>query len=94
MKTLAKSLAITLLAGATGFLFVGCAGEHKDGHHSAVSAAKPYPLKKCIVTDEDFHGDPYVFVHEGQEVKLCCKDCLPDFEKEPAKYMKKLAEAK
>jgi hypothetical protein len=59
---------------------------------------KPYPLEKCVVTDEKLggHGKPYVFEHEGQELKLCCKGCLKDFKKEPAKYMKKVkaAEAK
>jgi hypothetical protein len=55
-------------------------------------AAKPYPLDKCIVTDEKLgeHGDPYVFTHEGQELKLCCKGCLKDFNKQPAKFVKKL----
>jgi hypothetical protein len=92
MKTLIKSLAITLLVGATGLLFVGCASDH-TGHHHAEVLAKPYPLKSCVVTDEAFHGDPYTFVHEGQEVKLCCKDCLDDFKKEPEKYMKKIHDA-
>jgi hypothetical protein len=57
--------------------------------------AKPYTLKTCIVSDEKLGemGEAYTFVHEGQEVKLCCKSCLKDFNKNPAKYMKKLAEA-
>ena len=59
---------------------------------------KPYPLKTCIVTDEKLGemGDAYVFTHEGREIKLCCKSCLKDFKKDPAKYIKKLetAEAK
>ena len=57
--------------------------------------AKPYPLEKCVVSDEKLGemGDPYVFVHEGQEIKLCCKSCLKDFKKEPAKFMKKLEKA-
>jgi hypothetical protein len=56
---------------------------------------KPYPLKTCVVTDEKLgeHGKPYVFTHEGQEVKLCCKSCLDDFKKEPAKYTKKIEDA-
>ena len=56
--------------------------------------AKPYPLKTCIVSDEALggdHGEPYTFVHDGQEIKLCCKPCLKDFNKEPAKYLKKIA---
>ena len=54
---------------------------------------KPYPLKLCVVSDEKFGGDmgdPYVFTYQGREVKLCCKGCLGDFNKEPAKYVKKM----
>ena len=92
MKTLTKILALAVLAGATTVLFVGCAsGGHDHAGHSHGAAAKPYPLTKCLVTDEAFeHGKPYVFVHEGQEIKLCCKDCLADFKKEPSKYLSKL----
>jgi hypothetical protein len=56
--------------------------------------AKPYPLKTCIISDEALggdHGEPYVFVHQNQEFKLCCKPCLADFNKEPKEYHKKLA---
>ena len=57
--------------------------------------AKPYPLQTCVVSDEKIgeHGKPYVFTHKGQEVKLCCKDCLKDFNKEPEKYTKKIEDA-
>lgn len=59
--------------------------------------AKPYPLKTCVVTDEEIGKDPdmkpHVFTHKGQEVKLCCKGCLKDFEKDPAKYTKKIEDA-
>ncbi len=53
---------------------------------------KSYPLKTCIVSDEKLGemGDPYVFTHKGQELKLCCKSCLKDFNKNPDKYLKKL----
>jgi hypothetical protein len=89
MKTFTNTLALALLAGATTILLNGCASDGHEGHHHG--AAKAYPLDKCIVTDEAFeHGKPYVFVHEGQEIKLCCKDCLADFQKDPAKYLAKL----
>jgi hypothetical protein len=57
--------------------------------------AKAYPLKTCIVSDEKLGemGDPFVFTHEGQEIKLCCKSCQKDFKKDPAKYLKKLEKA-
>jgi YHS domain-containing protein len=35
----------------------------------------------------------FVFVHEGQEIKLCCKSCKKKFDKDPASYLKKLAGA-
>ena|SRR5882672_2640683 len=58
---------------------------------------KPYTLKKCIVSDEKLDEKdgmkPYVFTHEGREIKLCCKDCLADFKKDSAKYIKKIDEA-
>jgi len=38
-------------------------------------------------------GDPYVFVYQGQEVKLCCPNCRKDFDKDPAQYLKKIRAA-
>ena len=57
--------------------------------------AKPYPLATCVVSGEKLggHGKPYVFTHENQEVKLCCKACLKDFKKDSATHMKKIEEA-
>ena len=53
---------------------------------------KPYTLDTCIVSDEILGsmGKPGVFIHEGQEIKVCCKSCKPKFLKEPAKYLEKL----
>ena len=55
-------------------------------------AAKPYPLTTCIVSGEklDSMGKPFVYDHEGREVRFCCKNCVKDFKKEPAKYLKQL----
>ena len=55
--------------------------------------AKPYTLKTCPVSDEKLGGsmgDPYVFTYEGREIKLCCKDCKKDFDKNPKKFVKKI----
>jgi len=84
MKML-KSL--TIIALAVAYLVAPAALRADDK-----KAAKPYPLKTCIVSDEKLGemGEPYVFTHEGQEIKLCCKSCLKDFKKDPAKYLKKL----
>jgi YHS domain-containing protein len=59
------------------------------------SEAAAYPLKTCVVTDEKLGsmGKAYVHKHEGQEVQFCCKSCLPKFNKDPQKYLKKVEEA-
>ena len=91
-KYLLTAALLTGLAAGTLSLRAADKDEHKDHKHEK---AKAYPLDKCIVTDEKLgeHGKPYVFTHEGQEIKLCCKDCLKDFKKEPAKYLKKIEAA-
>jgi YHS domain-containing protein len=91
------AVAALVIAGAlivtAAFGIVGCSssGHDHSSHSHGSAAAKPYPLTKCLVTDEGFnHGKPYTFVHQGQEIKLCCEDCLADFKKDPAKYLSKL----
>ena len=56
---------------------------------------KPYVLKTCPVSGEklDGMGETYVFEYEGREIKLCCKNCLKDFQKNPAKYIKEIEKA-
>ena len=55
---------------------------------------KPYILDTCVVSGDKLGemGKPYVFIYEGREIKLCCKSCLKDFNKDPAKYIKKIEE--
>ncbi|MBM3840522.1 MAG: hypothetical protein FJ398_21680 [Verrucomicrobia bacterium] len=62
----------------------------------AAKKVKPYPLQLCVVSDEklDSMGEPFVFIHDGQEIKLCCKDCKKDFDKNAAKFTAKLSKAK
>ena len=59
------------------------------------SDAVVYPLKTCVVTDEKLGsmGKAYVHSHEGQEVQFCCKSCVSKFNKDPQKYLKKVADA-
>ena len=97
MKNIKSLFPIAVLTVGGAIAFVGCKSSHDHSSHSHGSAAvKPYPLTTCIVTDEKLggHGQPYVFIHQGQEIKLCCEDCLEDFNKEPAKYLAKLTATK
>jgi hypothetical protein len=45
---------------------------------------------KPTVTDEKLDEDAVSKVYGGQEIKVCCKKCFKDFEKDQAKYLKKL----
>lgn len=92
MKTLQNIAAALLPVTFAVALLAGCQAEEKP-----VAAAKPYTLKTCPITDEliDDKGDmkPYSFVHEGREIKLCCKGCLKDFNKDAPKYVAKIEAA-
>jgi len=52
--------------------------------------AQPDLLTTCPVSGEKLGemGKPFTFAYKGQEVKLCCKSCKKDFDKDPEKYMK------
>lgn len=54
---------------------------------------KPYPLKVCLVTDNDLDsmGDEVSIVYEGQVIKFCCAPCEKKFRANPARYLAKLA---
>ena len=86
MKTILAST-IALLLGA---ITLTAADKAKD------KAVKPYPanLKTCVVSGDTLGemGKPVVLVKDGQEVKLCCKDCIKDFNKDPQKYLKIIQE--
>lgn len=51
---------------------------------------KHYPLTKCPVSGEEYGGSmgkPVDTVVAGRLIRLCCKDCKKDIEKNPAKYI-------
>jgi YHS domain-containing protein len=93
MKTL-KMLGI--LALTVPFIALPLAGVAADTNSAAATPPKPDKLTTCPVSGEKLGGDmgkPYVFVYQGQEVKLCCSGCKKDFDKDPAKYIKKIQDA-
>jgi YHS domain-containing protein len=89
MKTIKSLVAIILLAGAS----LPLAAFAENAKPADKSPA--YPLETCLVSGEKLGemGKPFVYQHEGREVRFCCKNCLKDFKKDPAKYLKKLDEA-
>jgi len=92
MKTL-KTLRI--LALTIPFLALPLTGRAADTNSAATTPPKPDKLTTCPVSGEKLGemGKPYVFTYQGQEVKLCCSGCKKDFDKDPAKFIKKIREA-
>ena len=88
MKRFKSAITAVLLAGVTCTALLSFA-QDKD------TKLKPYPLQTCVVSGEKLGemGKPVVYEYKDREIKFCCKDCIKDFKKDPAKYVKKLEEA-
>ena len=93
MKT---KLSTLFTAAVLGLTLAACAAPEaaKPVPATAIVAAKvkPYPLKICIVTDNDLDsmGGEIVKVYDGQQIKFCCKPCVKKFEANKPKYLAKL----
>ncbi|MCB1210190.1 MAG: hypothetical protein KDK97_12725 [Verrucomicrobiales bacterium] len=74
-----------LLSTLLGMALIACADEGKD---KPKAEAKPYPLETCVVSGEKLGsmGKPVVVMHEGKEIRLCCKSCIKEFKADPAKF--------
>lgn len=89
MKIL-RSLLVAVL-----FVCVGTAALTAAAADTNTVKLKPYTLKTCIVSGDKLGemGDPFVYAYKGREIKFCCKGCLKDFNKDPARYIKLIDEA-
>jgi YHS domain-containing protein len=54
----------------------------------AYQDAKPNPLTTCAVCGMDIDSGFLPFVYEGRQFQVCDQDCLAEFQKDPAKYVK------
>lgn len=101
-----KTLSILLSTVALAFGLVAC-GDRADTEpiEDTPAAESPtaetaatdddYPLDTCVVSGEKLGsmGEPIVVEHEGTTVKLCCKECIEEFESDPDKYTAMVKEA-
>lgn len=83
---------VALVAASLGFAHEG--HDHAAMATKTTSASGQYPLTTCVVSGDNL-DDPvhYVYKQPGQPdrvVEFCCKDCIADFQKDPAKYLAKL----
>jgi hypothetical protein len=103
-----NSIALRASLTAALLALTSLAYAHKD-HGKEVTESKKessakvpanYPTDRCVVSGDKLGdmGKPIEFVHKqggkpDRVVWLCCKDCVADFKKEPAKHLAKLDEA-
>ena len=92
MKLIKNLAAAVVAVSILGGPFLALAG---DQPADTKTKLKPYTLKTCIISGDKLGemGKPYVFEYKGREIKLCCKNCLKDFNENPAKFVKKIEEA-
>ena len=59
-----------------------------------IDKQKPnYPLDTCVVLGKKLDANAVDYIYQNRLVRLCCKDCIAAFEKDPAKYLAKIDEA-
>jgi YHS domain-containing protein len=53
-----------------------------------------YPLSTCPISGKALGsmGDPVIKTYEGRQVRFCCAGCVPTFEADTAKHLKKVDE--
>lgn len=101
MKFLRSLPLIVTLLGA--LVVAGSALAH-EAHNKAKGTADkaPYPMTTCVVSGDKLEdgemGPPidYVYKEAGKPdriVRLCCKSCVKDFNKDPQKYLKMIDDA-
>jgi YHS domain-containing protein len=94
MNTIKK---LTVIALSVSILAAPLAMFAADTNAPAKSDKKLIPdkLATCPVSGDKLGemGKPFLMEYKDQEVKLCCKDCKKDFDKDPAKFMKKIRAA-
>ena len=89
MKNLKYIIVLTMAVVLVVFALTSRADDQKTEN------PKPYSLDTCLVCGMKLGdmGKPYAFVYKGQQIKVCNESEKKDFDKNPDKYMKKLADA-
>ncbi len=96
MKSLGNITGSLLFSAVLTFSVLAFAAEQEPQVAQKTAKLKPYSLKTCLVSDEKLGGDmgePFVYKYKDREIKFCCKGCQKDFDKDPAKHIKKLETA-
>ena len=88
-----KTLKLIAMTSVLAVILAACSAKEKET--ADITNAKPYPLDTCLVCDMKLSmmSKHVKFVSQGQVIEVCDDKEKADFEKDSAKYLKKLADA-
>lgn len=92
MRTAFTAIAFLALAGL-GLAFQQVSAKPMDRDAKIIAHQLPsYPLTTCPISGEALGGmgAPVDLVQDGRLVRFCCKNCVADFKKDPAKAFAKI----
>ncbi|MCK6478627.1 MAG: hypothetical protein HUU06_00240 [Planctomycetaceae bacterium] len=63
---------------------------HVRTNLEVVEPSADYPLATCVVSGKPLRPlpDRIAVIYGGTEVQFCCEVCIPEFEKDPERFMK------
>jgi len=85
----------TLAPAAAGPHAVATSIEQSAEDAAVIKVQLPsYPLSTCVISGEalgsEEMGPPIDMVHEGRLIRVCCKGCIKQVKKDPAKIIAKI----
>lgn len=80
-----KATFLTLAVAA--LICVGCT---QDGQSSAEASGGVATNKMCAIMDTHPVDPKVVTVYKGKTIAFCCAECIPEFKKDPEKYVASL----
>lgn len=99
MRTAFLPLAAALALGVAGFSLADDMGGMNMGASSPATQPTTQPFAAidlgntvCPVSGDKVGDSNHVEVYDGKVYHLCCPDCHKEFDKDPAKYAKAVAD--
>jgi hypothetical protein len=83
MKSIYLSLAVLLCGGA-----ISCTQNNQSS--AQAGSGKPVNMMCAIMDTHPVDPKGATVVHNGKVIGFCCADCIPEFKKDPDKYVASL----
>jgi len=80
----------SVLIVGSGLLVAGMATAEPAKEPPTTSPSTQPANKMCAVNTDDAVDPKVTYVYKGQTIGFCCTDCIPEFKKDPEKYVKNM----